>query len=177
MLRTRVWALLAILVAGSGAATAGDPRGRPTEQTTLVDKLFHSKKAKTPDAPTKPITINAPMTPEAKADALRAERDALLRRLDVCTELRRSALERNDQALARQADELERQVAELYNARVAGLGVARVKSPLPTLATSSVESDLDLGRNNDTRARAERLTAPASPIPATATAQVREVKP
>ena len=174
MVRLRVWSLSAVLVAGGGAVTAAEPPARPLEQTTLMNKLFGPKKPK-PAAPAAPVTITAPLAPEVKADALRAEQDAYLRRVSICTELRRVALERGDDALARQADELERQAASLYNARVAGLGVSRVKSPLPEtspyVSTEGGPTDAQIAK-----AKAQRLMAPSVPVPG-ATAQVREVAP
>jgi hypothetical protein len=89
-------------------------------------------------------------------------------------------MERGDEALARQADELERQAAVLYNARVAGLGVSRGKSPLPETTTTASLNSLDplsFPIDQSATAKANRLTAPAAPIPANTTAQVREVAP
>jgi hypothetical protein len=150
------------------------------EQTTLVNKIssmFGPRKPK-PAGPSALPPVQAPLTPEVKADALRAEQDAYLRRVSVCTELRRVAMERGDDALARQADELERQAGALYNARVAGLGVSRVKAPLPETTTALNEFDaLGFPPDQSATAKANRLTAPAAPIPANATVQVREVAP
>ena len=175
MNRFRVWGLSAVLVAGLRVpVSAADPDATP-EQTTLMKKLFGPRPPK-PAGPTarsgsvtpqRPPTVTAPLAPEVLADALRAEQDAYLRRVSVCTELRRVAGERGDEPLARQADELERQSAALYNARVAALGVTRVKSPLPE----------SMSPDTVARASANRLTAPAAPVPNTTTAQVREVKP
>jgi len=127
-------------------------------------------------APFRPPTITEPLKPEVLADALRAEQEAYLRRVSVCTELRRVALERNDDSLARQADELERQAAALYNARVAGLGVARVKAPLPDPVAGRNPLFGPLDEPASPADKARRLTAPASPVPGTTTAQqTREV--
>jgi hypothetical protein len=174
MLRFRVWGLSAALAAGGAAsATAAEP---PLEQTTLMNKLFGPKKPKPgPRIPSAAVTT--PLAPEVLADALRAEQDAYLRRVSVCTELRRVATERADDQLLRQADELERQAAALYNARVAGLGVSRVKSPLPELAASPFISTESLPTADQiARGKAARLSAPTAPIPGTTTAQqIREV--
>jgi hypothetical protein len=172
MKRLRVLGVSAALAGGLAVpAIAADPPA-PIEQTTLMKKLFAPKPAK--HGPTvaqqRPLTITAPLSPDLLADALRAEQDAYLRRVSVCTELRRVAIEKGDDALARQADELERQAAVLYNARVAGLGLPRDKM-LPTATASRGTSSA----NAVTQAR--RLDAPASPVPGTTTAQVREVKP
>jgi hypothetical protein len=189
MLRFRVWGLSAALAAGAGGAspaTAADPPAKPPEpkqQTTLVHKLHNlfGPKAPKPGPRVAPPTITAPLEPEVLADALKAEKDALLRRLSVCTELRRVALERADDALARQADELERQAASLYNARVAGLGVSRVKSPLPEPAPAEPSSPFASTDHAPTpeqlaKAKAARLTAPPAPAPVTASAErIREV--
>ncbi len=185
---------LAALVAGGSAAVAAPPAALPPpspppEKGTLMGKLFGPKPTKSEPSgkaggasaagvrtPSRPPTITEPLKPEVLADALRAEQEAYLRRVSVCTELRRVALERNDDSLARQADELERQAAALYNARVAGLGVARVKAPLPDPVAGRNPLFGPLDEPASPAERARRLTAPASPVPGTTTAQqTREV--
>ncbi len=143
-----------------------------------MKKLFGPKAAK-PVGPTvrtpRPTTITAPLAPEVLADALRAEQDAYLRRISVCTELRRVAIEKGDEGLGRQAEELERQASALYNLRVAGLGVSKGKA-LPTESARGLDS-LDRGTSPEQAiTQARRLAAPTSPVPGTTTAQVREVK-
>jgi hypothetical protein len=174
MNRFRVWGLSTALAAAvGGPAVAADP-AMSSGQTTLWDKLFGPKPPKPagPAARSGPAMIMAPLSPEVIADALRAEQEAYLRRLSVCTELRRVADEQGDGTLARRADELERQVAALYNARVAALGVSRVRAPLPGPATTSGPEE-----PAPIKVAANRLTAPANPIPTGSTAQVREVTP
>jgi hypothetical protein len=130
----------------------------------------------------RPATVTAPLPPEVVADALRAEQEAYLRRLGVCSELRRVGLDTNDDALIRQADELERQAATVYNQRVAALGVPKVKAPLPETTPGGFGGAY---LPVDPKAAADRLTAPAAPtsLPGTAGAsaprpdQIREVRP
>ncbi len=62
-----------------------------------------------------------PLDPALKAEAVRAEQDALTRRLDVCNKLRQMA--GGDDALVKQADRLEEQATALYHRRVGHLGV------------------------------------------------------
>jgi hypothetical protein len=162
-------------------ASAAEP---PPERTTLVQKLFGPSKPK-PSGPTdripqRPFTISAPLPPDQLAEALRAEQDAYLRRVSVCTELRRIAMEKHDDVMVHQADELERQTGALYNARVAALGVSRTKAPLPepSVARRGASDDYPLLANtNLARNAARQLEAPPSPVPGTTTAQAREVKP
>lgn len=176
MRRFRLWGASAALACGlGGPAAAGD--SAPVQQTTLMHKLFGPKAPK-PAGPAanadRPPTITAPLAPEVLADALRAEQDAYLRRVSVCTELRRVAAEKGDDALARQADELERQASSLYNLRVSGLGV----SPRKAAPVESAKG-LDVAARGTpaAAAQARRLDAQAAPVPGTTTAQVREVKP
>jgi len=180
MKRFRVWGVSAALTCGLGVPVAlADPPA--AEQTTLMKKLFGPRQPK-PAGPTvaansdRPPTIQAPLAPEVLADALRAEQDAYLRRISVCTELRRVAIEKGNDALARQADELERQASQLYNLRVAGLGVPRGKTPATESARGS--DTLDRGAaSTQAITQARRLEAASNPVPGTTTAQVREVKP
>lgn len=177
MNRLRLWGLSAVVAAGIGGPAVGADPPPPPEKTTLMKKLFGPPTPKTPGPTVRsgPLTISAPLAPSVLADALRAEQDAYLRRVSVCTELRRVAIERGDDTLARQADELERQAASLYNARVAGLGVSRVKSPLPEPSSNGglVTFDMPISPAG----AAKKLNAPAAPVPGNATARVREVKP
>lgn len=187
MIRLRAWGLSAALAAGAGApAVAADP---PT-QTTVFAKLFGPAKPKPagpavrsgPVTPMRPATVTAPLAPDVLADALRAEQDAYLRRLSVCSELRLVGAETNNDALIRQADELERQAAAVYNQRVAALGVPRVKAPLPDPSPGLAGGYPAI----DPRSAANRLSAPAAPTPTEAKARattetspepLREVKP
>jgi hypothetical protein len=166
MHRFRAWGLSAALAAGAGAPAIAadpptDPRPAVNRPTTLYAKLFGPKPAapgsaaamRTPAAP-------VPLAPEALGDALRQEQEAYLRRVSVCCELRRVGAERNDDALVRQADEIERQAAALYNQRVAALGVPNVKAPLPEASPASV-----LDRKLGTGIAVNPLTAPAAPTP------------
>ena len=177
MKRIRVWGASAALACGLGGPVAAADSPAPIEQTTLMKKLFGPKAAKPAGttASPQPTTITAPLAPEVLADALRAEQDAYLRRVSVCTELRRVAIEKGDDALARQADELERQASTLYNARVAGLGVTRGKSTESARGADSLDRETTTPGQAITQAR--RLEAPTTRAPGTTTAQVREVKP
>lgn len=165
----------AIAVGWASPASAANP---PPEQTTLIKKLFGPSTPKPagptvrsgPVTPKRPITVSGSLPPKVLADALQAEQEAYLRRVSVCTELRRVALERGDEALLRQADELERQFGTLYNSRVAALGVARTKAPLPEPTARSFENSTDV------TLAAKQLVPPAAPVPGTTTAAAR-IKP
>ncbi len=93
MLRFRAWGPLAALIACSVAAA---------------------------DTPAPRV---APLSPEAMVAAMQAERDAYSRRLDVCTQLRRVAIETNDAKLEAEALQLEQMAETTYKQRVAKLGV------------------------------------------------------
>jgi len=195
MHRFRAWGLSAALAAGAGApATAADPPTEPRpvahRPTTLYAKLFGPKPAAPGSAAAmKPGAAPTPLPPEALADALHQEQEAYLRRLSVCDELRRAGAERNDDALVRQADEIERQATAVYNQRVAALGVPKVRAPLPEPTPAAV-----LDKKLGTGVAVNPLTAPPAPTaldaggvrtaearvpadPAPRTAPVREVKP
>jgi len=178
MNRFRVWGLSAALAVGVGSPIFAD-QPLPGEQTTLLNKLFGPRPPK-PAGPTvsnRPITITAPLPPEVVKEALRAEQDAYLRRVSVCNELQRIGLERGDESLVRQAAELERQSAALYNARVASLGVTRTKAPLPEPTMPYTALAAPPGDPGSVKMAANKLVAPVAPVPAGSTAQAREVKP
>lgn len=164
---TRTWGFAVVgLGLGAPTAAAADPPAKPAEPS-LFGRMVGSKKPAGPTVRSGPV-VTAPHAPEVLADALRAEQEAYLRRLSVCGELRRVAGEKNDEALTRQAEELERQAAAVYNARVTALGVPKVKAPLPQpsgLATLTP------------KAAADKLMAPAGPTADTGvrTAEAREI--
>lgn len=105
--------------------------------------------------------------------AVKAEYEAWERRVSVCLKLRQVALERADDALMRQADELEQRANAIYQARVSALGVPKVKAPLPTAAALDLAPEKPL----DPKGAAAKLAAPDAPVPVSETAEVREVKP
>jgi hypothetical protein len=163
---TNRWGLAVVGVALGVPAVAADPPVKPTEPT-VFGRMFAPKKPAGPALPSGPV-VTAPHAPEVLADALRVEQEAYLRRLSVCGELRRVASEKNDDALTRQIEEVERQAAVMYNARVSALGVPKVKAPLPQpsgLATLTP------------KAAADKLTAPTKPTADTGvrTAEARDI--
>src|SRR5207244_598419 len=97
--------------------------------------FFSAPKPVGPAVRTGPVAAapvpSKPLSPEAVADAVKAEYVAWDRRMKVCDALREAATERKDTALMGQVDELERQAHAIYKQRVAALGVPSVKAPLP----------------------------------------------
>ena len=180
MHRFRAWGLAAALAVGAGApAAAADPSARPP--TTLFAKLFGPSKPKNgpvargSSQSLRPPTVTAPLPPEVLTAAFQAEQEALIRRMDVCVKLRQAAMEANDEPLMRQVDDLERQATTLYNARVAALGVPKVKAPAPNRPDLAAFMEYDV-TGIGTKAAAARLTAPAAPVaadPAIRTADAR----
>ncbi len=122
---------------------------------------------KQPPAPARPPVVVEPLPPDVMAEAVRAEQDAYLRRLDVCTKLKQIAAEKGDDALAARAGELERQATALYEYRVAKLGLKPTKKP----AEATLDAKLGTGA-------AVNPLKVAPPKPAgTSVAELREVTP
>ncbi len=146
MHRFRAFGLSVAVLAGAGAPSApAADLPRPADDRPWYKRVLGADTKPPAAAPTRgmsaaPTRPTAPLAPEVVADALRAEQDAYLRRMDVCTELRRVAEETKDDGLARQVDELERQASTLYNQRTAALGVKKVKAR-PPAATVGTDSD------------------------------------
>jgi hypothetical protein len=101
--------------------------------------------------------------------ALGHERDAYTRRLDACTQLRRIALETNNEALAARALELEQIAEETYRQRISRLGVK------PELRTPANILDRTLGTGVAVTPLTVAKPEPASPA-APATAQLRKFR-
>lgn len=136
MRRFGAWGLTAALATGAGisASLAADPPPQPASSAKpWYNRLFGDEKPSPPPpsaaaTPARPPIPTAPLAPEAVAEALQAEQEAYLRRLEVCTKLRQLALESHDDALMQQADTLERQATALYHGRVARFGVKTIRS-------------------------------------------------
>lgn len=178
----RVWGVAAALAVGAGGTAAADDR-------PWYKKMFGGAPAPAPVGPTVrsgPVVAapdRAPtpaMSPDAVAAAFKAESDAYLRRMDVCLKLRQAALDRNDDALYRQVDELERQAKAVYEQRIGALGVSKsARAPLPPSSGAGFAASFDLApeKQTDPKAAAAKLVAPAAPVPVSGTAELREVKP
>lgn len=76
-----------------------------------------------PKTPLRPPVIIAPLSAEVLSAAVMDEQNACTRRLDTCAKLREIAIGKNDDAMLRRIDELERQAIEICQARVARMGI------------------------------------------------------
>jgi hypothetical protein len=129
-------ALLAALATAARAADDDDappPKPQPSGFSALWNGWFGSKPKpaekveKKPEPPAKPTGPTA-----AERDALmRRERDANIRRLQVCDRLRAVAQLHNDEDMLRRLEELEEQVDALYKQRAMGLQQASVTDEAP----------------------------------------------
>ena len=186
MIRVRAWGVAAALAVGAVPAVAADTPATATDERPWYKRMFVSA-----PKPAGPVVRNgsvlggarpsAPLPPDVVQAAVKAEADALLRRLDVCLRLRQAADEKKDEALMREVDELERQAKAIYETRVAALGVPKsAKAPLPVGSGTGFAASFDLAPEKplDPKAAAANLVAPAAPVPVSGTAEtVREVKP
>ena len=176
MNRFRAWGVAAALgVLTAAPAVAADPTAT-TDSRPWYKKMFFSAPA-APKAgpavrsgPVAGVPNRAPsatLSPEMVAEAVKAEYVAWERRMEVCNRLRAAAYEKNDEALVRQVDELERQVNAIYQQRVSALGVPKVKAPLPAASSTGFAASFDLAPEKpvDPKAAAAKLVAPASPVP------------
>jgi hypothetical protein len=105
MLRYRAWAAAVALGAGALAYAADPPAPR-----SGVRAAGGAPK-------TASVTPPSALPAETVQAALKAEYEAWERRVGVCLRLRQIALDKNDEALMRQADELEQRANALYQAR------------------------------------------------------------
>jgi len=152
MQRFRAWGLSAALTANLGlcGAVAAEPGAAAAGAATQpwYSRLFRSDSRRETDTaatppPRRPSLPMAPLSPEQIAEALRAEQDAYLRRLEICTKLRQVALHQDDESLLKQADDIERQATMLYHSRVARLGVKGLQTPSPSRSQGSAQAVLD----------------------------------
>jgi len=172
---------LVILAAVAGSVFAAEP----VESKSLAARLnpfSGSSKPSLSPAPASPVPakpspntqISGPLSPETLNEALREEQAAYTRRLAVCLQLRKVAYEKNDDALAAQADELERLAEITYKSRFARFGG---KS---NLRTNQGADDLDrtLGSTMTATPGSMGVRSPADARPTVAQLKnFREVKP
>lgn len=90
-------------------------------------------------------------------EVMQAERDAYSRRLDICTQLRRIAIETNDAKLEAEALQLEQLAETTYKQRVAKLGV---KSDVRPGAPSALDRAPGSARLAPTPSRDFRVVNP-----------------
>jgi hypothetical protein len=165
MHRRAAWGLCAALAAGAVAPVVAADPAPSSESKPWYARLIggESKKPEEKtfgDTAARPAVVYGPMDPATLTEALKAEQSAYQRRLDVCLKLRQIAARTNDDQLAEQADDLERQATALYHARTAKLGVKAALRSAPEPAA-------------DVKPAAAVTVAP--PTPASATDQFREV--
>jgi hypothetical protein len=147
MYRSAAWGLAATLLIGALGAVAADPV--PADEKPGLVTRWLGGSSKKPDSEKtfadvagRPPVVLGPLEPGALAEALRAEQDAWQRRMEVCLKLRQIAVKLDDESLAQQADELERQATSLYHQRTARLGVkAGARSPAEVLDRSARSSN------------------------------------
>lgn len=177
MSRLRAWGVAAALAAGAGApalsaAPTTQPQDtRPQDKRPWYKRMFSAAEpgphTGVTVAPPGQAPLSQPLSPDAIRAALQAEQETYLRRLNVCVELRKAAEQRNDEALLRQVDEIERQAEAVYKQRVSALGVSKaLRAPLPNPGAGFAASlDLAPEKPVDPKAAAARLVAPAAPVP------------
>ncbi len=143
MNRFAAWGLSAALAAGAAPAFAADPP-KPDDKPSWFGRMVGRSEKKPEqdrtfaDLPARPAVLVGPLDPLTQAEALKAEQDALLRRLAVCLKIREIAAAKNDERLLTQADDLEKQAHALYHQRVARLGVkAQIRTPAETFDRSA----------------------------------------
>ncbi|OWK35062.1 hypothetical protein [Fimbriiglobus ruber] len=197
MNRYAAWGLSAALVIGATArtaraadsdvgpgprtATSDPPDTRPWYARLTGDGTSGSSTPKKPngpktfgDVPARPPVIVGRLDPVTLAEALKAEQDALQRRMEVCLKLREVAVKANDDKLLEQADALEKRATAVYHQRTARLGVkSALRSPVDAL-----DRRLGTGAAVDPLAvdAAKPAKTPTADTPATAQArQFKEV--
>lgn len=147
MRRLRAWgAALALLAAADAPpASADEPmakeavvRSDGASSTSWYRRLFGG-----PDKPRQlPKDSARPQPKEAASKTLQEERAICLQRLAVCTRLREIAVETSNDALLKQADELEKQAFDLYCKKVAHLPGSRLTA---TDSATSIDPRLSPG--------------------------------
>ncbi len=168
--------LVAAAVVGLPAVALADPPADPPSRP-LLDRLNPFGGGEPAPGPRVRQAVG-PLSDEVLLGVLRSERDAYIRRMEVCLRLKEIALDAKDERLEAKVNELERQATAAYHERVSRVG-GKSGGPLPPVppsATATAALDKALGSG-------VAVTPLSSPKPAagkTATAkagQFKEVAP
>jgi hypothetical protein len=169
MRRVGSWGLTAALIVGLGGAvvTAGGPDSDAKAPPKGIFSSWFGDKPKPPaKTDKKPVEVKPDMMPNAPdltAGEQKRQMEAFMRRMAVCDRLRQVALQSDNEALMRQADELEMRAQELYRQKIANL--PQVAAPLTTLAAEGEQkmTNRSLKQNKDQQMS---QTLPPSKLPA-----------
>ncbi len=132
--RLRGWAAVGVGLLTAGLAAADPPASDPTAGKPLLTRLNPFAPAD-PGPRVRPVAVG-PLSEETLLAALQSEKDAYARRVEVCLRLKEIALQKGDDKLEAQANELESRATAVYRERVARLGV-KGGGPLPPLPASN----------------------------------------
>jgi hypothetical protein len=142
MHRLTAWGGALALLAGLGAfARAGDPDDAPTPAIDPGLRSFSRWNGVPPEKPKPPErpVVARPRPSEVKS-ALRAQEEAnLLRRIAVINRLQQIALDTGDDALKKQAEQLEEQAQQVYAARLAAPADAGDAKPVVAATRGGVK--------------------------------------
>jgi hypothetical protein len=153
-------ALIVGLWAAVGIAGGPDDDGKAPPKGLLAG-WFGNKPKPTVKVDQKTIDEQPPLVNTAPTTISERQRQehAVLRRMEVCDSLRRVALQTNNEALMRQADDLEMRAQEIYRQQTANLTLLAAPPPSSLLvadrkpakrdktATSGASNkDLEMGR-------------------------------
>jgi hypothetical protein len=119
-------ALLGTVVTVAAAQDEGDAKEVPVDRAPWKAHSASSKPKASPAADKKAPAAkpSGPSKAERTAEEQAQQRNALLRRLQVCNRLRQVAQEKGDAELESRADALEAQAWDVYQRQAARLGLA-----------------------------------------------------
>ncbi len=146
--------------------TAGGPDSDAKAPTKGIFSSWFGDKSKPPaKTESKPVEVKPDMMPNAPdltAGEQKRQMEAFMRRMAVCDRLRQVALQSDNEALMRQADELEMRAQEIYRQKIADL--PRVAAPLTTLAAEGEQKTTHRSLKQDKEQQMSQ-TLPPSKLP------------
>ena len=139
--------LVAAGVVGLPAVALADPPADPPSRPLLA-RLNPFGEVEPAPGPRVRQAVG-PLSDEVLLAVMRAERDAYIRRMEVCLRLKEIALDARDERLEAKVNELERQATAAYHERVSRVG-GKSGGPLPALppsvsATAALDKALGSG--------------------------------
>lgn len=177
MRRFLIRGLVAAAVAGLPAVAFADPPADPPSRPLLA-RLNPFGDADPAPGPRVRQAVG-PLSQEVMLGVLRAEKDAYIRRMEVCLRLKEIAQQNNDEKLDAKANELERQATAAYHERVSRVG-GKSGGPLPPVPPPSAAATAALDKALGSGVAVSPLSSPKPAAGKTATAkagQFKEVAP
>lgn len=121
--------LLLATISVSAHAAEPVPASKPSEEIPWYRRVFLGERSKpTPPPPTTAAKPPVPISRESMERMFNQEKEVYIQRLAAISKIRQMALDRDDEAMLKKADELEKNAQQLFEDRTARLKNSAMES-------------------------------------------------